>query len=246
MIWTPKELLTQKAQFNFTSSGGGIFEVEQILTDQELIINSVSHVDLSEDSAQLRVCESCGFPGCSSGDWVIIRRFHEDVLFLPWFDRLTDSRDAGYFDPPDVLRKNRTCLRLTIDQYESLANQVKSARDFNELETIQSKEIACLFQWNAPFESLGKVGNPKKFEKRLFISTSVEDGKHMIKSLERMLERLDRGVELEVGDFSDDKHEPVSFFLEGSEFVEWQPLVIQSDGDVGLFIPEIKKILIFK
>lgn len=235
-MWTPEEYKAKRTTMDFSSSGQQKVEVTTVYADGEKIANAVELMDFEEDPVQFEVCDHCGFPGCASGGWLSIRKLGELTLMIPAFSAMEEGAwEASEYCPPYFTRTKGSML-LAKDNYRDLVALLPKLPRAESIRPISPYELARLLQWEAPFRVFGEYPQPVDFRRELLCTTSAADDADAVRRLLELMRCLESGdirPELTPINEADEK---VSFFLDASDFIEWQPLVRKSGGRYGLVL----------
>lgn len=235
-MWTPNEFKAKPKRMDFSSSGQGTVEVTSIYADDENLANAIELMDFDEDPIQFQVCDHCGYPGCASGGWLSIRKLSKLIFMLPAFGKMDQgSWEASEYDPPYFTRVKGSIL-LDEEKYRELKAISPKLPNIEQIAHVSSYELARLLQWEAPFRVLGDYPNPISFRRELLSTTSLSDDDEAVWILLDIFRLFETGgittdlSSVEEGD------ERASFFLDVSDFIEWNPLVKKPGGQYGLVL----------
>lgn len=235
-MWTPKEFKAKPKKMDFSSSGQGTADVTAIYADDETLANAIELMDFESDRVQFHVCDQCGFPGCTSGNWLSIRKIGELVLMLPAFREMDRGAwEASEYDPPYFTRVKGSIL-MDNQKYRELTGLISKLPNIETIKSASSYEIARLLQWEAPFRVLGDYPEPITFRHELLSTTSFPDDDKVVQELLEVLRHFesdDIAPELTSIVENDEKF---LFFLDAPNFVEWLPLVRKRDARYGLIL----------
>ena len=235
-MWTPRKFKAKAKKMDFSSSGQGSVEVTAIYADDENLANAIELMDFEGDPIQFQVCDHCGFPGCSSGGWLSIRKLNEVILMVPGFSEMDRGTwEDSEYDPPYFTRVKGSVL-MDEKKYREICALAPKLPNVEEIKPISSHELARLLQWEAPFRVLGDYPGPISFLRELLSTTSLPDDDEAVKRLLDILRLFENGdIKLELVSINE-KDEKVSFFLDASDFIEWIPLVKKLAGQYGLVL----------
>lgn len=220
-MWKPTEITTSQSKMDFTSSGQEVRTVTQLYFDDMLFCNGIELVQPDADTVQFIVCDHCGYAGCSSGNWLTIRKLGDLVIFIPSFESMEDGeRELSEYQAPYQIRK-RGAVYLEKDQFEVAQSYLPDLPGFDCLEEIKNREIALLVQFEAPFRVLGEFPDPIQFRKDLYLATTSELEDGIIPKLEELMNAFYNSMSRaqRIG-----SEEDISIFLDGSDLVEWKPI----------------------
>jgi len=220
---------------DFSSSGQTVVDVTALYADGGNLMNAIELMEFDCDPIQFQVCDHCGYAGCSSGDWLSIRKIGESIIILPAFTVMDVGEwEASEYDPPYFTRTKGSML-LEAEKYEELRSLVKDLPTLSEVQKISSYEISRLLQWEAPFRMFGDYPNPITIKNDLLCTTSLQSDEIAIDELKKIMNNFQSNkVDIELSPISGGD-EKISFFLEGTEFLEWVPMV-KKNNSFGLML----------
>lgn len=140
-----------------------LVKMHALVADGCAVANRLEHVVWTEERVQVEPCESCGHPGCASGNYVELRRAHNFVVWAPSpaaFDK--DRRDRDQYSPPAVVRAKGVLLfdAARWDQLRPrLGDDVPAA---SQMRPLTWKDAWLIAQLEAPHELLGEPGCPAR------------------------------------------------------------------------------------
>ncbi len=218
---------------DFSSSGQAIVDVTALYADGESLMNAIELMEFDRDPIQFIVCDHCGYPGCSSGNWLSIRKIGENVIIFPAFTAMDDGEwESSEYKPPHFTRTKGSIL-LENGQYEEFRSLVKNISALSEVKKISSYEISRLLQWEAPFRMLGDYPNPITIKNDLPYTTSLQNDEQAVDELKNLMNHFQSSkLDIDLVPISGED-EKVSFFLDGTDFIEWVPMV-KRNNDFGL------------
>jgi len=229
-MWIPKEFKTKPKKMDFSSLGQSTVDVTALYADGENLMNAIELMEFDCDPIQFQICDHCGYPGCSSGDWLSIRKIGESVIILPAFTVMDDGEwESSEYDPPYFTRIIGSIL-LKNGKYEEFRNLVKGIPALSEVKKISSYEISRLLQWEAPFRMFGDYPNPITIKSDLLCTTSLQSDEMAVDALVSLMNHFQSSkldIDLIPISVEDEK---ISFFLEGTDFIEWVPMVKRNNG----------------
>lgn len=228
--------LIRTTTLDFSSSGQGKCQVSQLWTDDILLTNAIELVDWGAEQTQLLICESCGVPGCKSGDWVSLRRVGPLILILPTFGvYAANERGNAEHGPPDYVRKMGIPW-MALSTYESLRNQRPSLLSIDRIPELTMREAVLAFQWDAPLQIFGRP--PDQVLRRDGIVTGSSDGEY-IEHLRRIEEfarsQISNGSRVTLKELTNAER-VISLYLDGPEFVEWKALAYSGSGEMQVVL----------
>lgn len=245
-MWTPKEFKAKPKQMDFLSSGQGVVEVTAIYADDENLANAIELMDFESDRIQFQVCDQCGFPGCTSGNWLSIRKIGELVLLLPAFREMDRGEWEASEYYPSYFTKVKGSILMDNQKYRELVGLISKLPSIETITSASSYEIARLLQWEAPFRVLGDYPRPITFRRELLSSTAFPDDDKVVQELMEVLRHFERDdIAYELTSIAEDD-ERFLFFLDASSFVEWVPLVRKSDKRYGLVLKNSHAVVALK
>jgi len=224
-MWTPKEFSTKQKKMDFSSSGQAEVEVTALYADGQNLMNAIELMEFDCDPIQFQVCDHCGYSGCASGDWLSIRKVGKSVIILPAFTVMDDGEwESSEYDPPYFTRTKGSIL-LESEKYEEFRKLTKGIPTLSEVKKISSYEVARLLQWEAPFRMFGDYPNPITIKSDLLCTTSLESDDLAVDELKKLMNHFQSSkLEIDLIPISGED-EKISFFLDGTEFMEWVPMV---------------------
>lgn len=235
-MWKPTEISTSQSKMDFTSSGQEVRTVTQLYFNDVLFCNGIELVEFDVKRVQFIVCDHCGYAGCSPGNWLTVRKLRDLVIFIPSFESMEDGEwEMSEYQAPFQIKK-RGAIYLEKNQFKVVQSYLPSLPDIDCLEEIKTREIAQLFQFEAPFRVLGKFPDPILFRKDLYVATTSELEDGIISQLEGLLDTFYRSKS--VADFICIK-EDISIFLDGTEFIEWKPICTDGSKIYLKLLPNI-------
>jgi hypothetical protein len=132
--------------------------------------------------------------------------------------------ESDEFAPPYFIRKPGAIV-LNLKQYEDLRNLAPQIPQTHLIKSLTSREIAWLMQWEAPNKVLGSFLEPLILRKKDLLATTQESDEATIAKLMTLLEEFTSSKRLvELIPIVEDKDTRVSFFFDGFEYTEWQPM----------------------
>lgn len=162
-MWIPKEFKIKSMKMDFSSSGQAVVDITALYADGEKIMNAIELMEFDCDPIQFQVCDHCGYAGCSSGDWLSIRKIGESIIILPAFTVMDDGEwEASEYDPPYFTR-TKGSMFLGTEKYEELRSFVGGLPALSKVKKISSYEVSRLLQWEAPFRMFGDYPSPIRF-----------------------------------------------------------------------------------
>lgn len=229
-MWIPEKFEVKPQKMDFSSSGQGTVNVTVLYADGEKLMNAIELIELNADPIQLHVCDHCGYPGCSSGEWVSIRRIGQSVLLIPPFMFMDEGEwEASEYDPPYFTREKGSIL-MRGEKYEELRGFVNNLPIIGEIKKVSPYETCRILQWEAPFKIFGDYPNPVSFKKDLLCTTSFPNDEVAVNELMSLMNSLQSNkIDIDLVPISREG-EKISFFLEGSEFIEWAPMIKDIKG----------------
>lgn len=188
--------------------------------DDVLVCNAIDAPLWSDDPVQVWAC-GCGSTGCTSGDYVQLRRVDEFVILMPAFSSLP----SGLWDrtipweheylPPSWLEQEA----LLVDREA----WTRALGDPVALLPLTHHDAARLVQWEAPQLALG--ADLASVRPHVDLLPCVEDGPAAVKALKTLLENAEGQSGSVHVRAQDSRDQELRFGLDGSEWIEWSPLV---------------------
>jgi hypothetical protein len=227
-VWIAETLAFEPVQLDFTSAGLGPHRDRALVADGVELVNAVRLADLDdEDPVQVIVCRGCGITGCQPGGRVAIRRFGEDVIWLPAFAEMASGewQMEEYAPPGFMSERGAVLLRAALlEQLEAEAFLARKAAP------LSAREAARIVQWEAPGRVLGQVVEDAKLRSKP-IAVDAADGAKVAAALDRLLaEHL--ASDAPVAPIAD--VEPIAFYLDLPDTPAWSPLARTRDGRLVL------------
>ena len=223
-MWQIKNTELKPSTLDFGSSEQGAFQVSQLFSEGIQLINALELVDWDLGETQFLVCEECGYTGCKSGDWVSLRKSESLVLILPASSYVWgEKEDKHEYSPPSYF-KSRGIPYLELSTYESLRSQHSSFPSVDQVQPLNLREAALLFQWSAPNQVLGK---PPSICVRmdLVVGSSEGDYSEHLRQMESLIEnhyKAETPVQLRS---LRGNEQVISLYVDAVEFSVWKALV---------------------
>lgn len=237
-MWHIQNLEKRDVTLDFSSAGLGPFSGSALLADDTTIVNATTLVELEDDGcAQVIVCEECGTVHCEPGGWIQPRRFGSAIVWLPCFDRLDDDR--AEYRPPDFF-KARGVPFFDSSAADRLGVLLPLFRP-EVAPPLTLRETVLLAQWLAPWQVLGKPGDPVRLKRELVVATS--DGE-----LAAVVEQLELLLHGAVTDSSPVRPEAATLgpelYLDGpGRTPTWGPMVIDALGKPRLSVDGVAAVV---
>jgi hypothetical protein len=224
-MWELENIITKKVRFDLSSSGEPDVYVTQLWNDDVELINACEYVNWSDSEYQFLICDSCGYVGCKSRDWVEIKRTESIALIMPAFRRLSETSEfiRDHYLPPYYLC-DRGVIFSDREHYDNKLYPITSFPEFEQLPLLSAWEAVKLFQFEAPNRILGYIFNPPELYRDIIIASS--DGNFMEQTPELMtlmnnLSTSSSTVKLRK---MTEQDQVISFYLDISGFPEWAAL----------------------
>jgi hypothetical protein len=224
-MWTPETLKTKKVKLDLSSSGQAEVYVTQLWNDGVELINSVEYVNWNDLDFQFIVCESCGFVGCKSQDWVEIKRTDSMVLIMPAFTRLKEASQQmrDEYLPPSYLLEQGV-IYIDRKSYESRLCQVAPFPKFGTLPLLPAWEAAKIFQLESPNHVLGDILNPPELYKDIVIASSEGNFIEQTSALISLVDNLLKATHTVNFRRITEADQIISLYLDISGYPEWAAL----------------------
>lgn len=230
-MWVIQNLDKTGVMLDFSSAGFGQFRSSALLADDTTIVNATSLLDIEEDGCvQVIVCSACGTVHCEPGGWVQPRRFGDAVIWLPCFERLAD--DHSEYRPPEFFEL-RGLPFFAGDKAQQLGDLVPLFRS-EALMPLTLRDVAWLAQWTAPWQILGKSGDPARVKRELVMATSSGELTSILDQLEAILNEALSDKSSVRG--ASATHGPALYLDGGKQAPTWRPLVVDDVGRLRLSI----------
>lgn len=156
-----KKFKVRKTTLDFTSSGGGIPEVSQLLFNDVIFMNAIEYVEFEEDAVQLNICDHCGTIGCSSGDWVSFRKSGDYILLIPVFELTEkDEWNGTEYAPPSIYdketrKRKKDTPYFDLETYGRLRKKFPNFPSIDKIKHLKMREAVRLVQYNMPLRLFG-------------------------------------------------------------------------------------------
>ena len=224
LMWQIKDTELKPSTLDFGSSGQGTFPVWELFSEGIELINAVELVNWDSEETQFLICEECGYTFCKSRDWVSVRKSESLVLILPASSYVWgESEDKHEYSPPSYLR-TRGIPYLEFSTYEDLRSKHSSFPSIDQIQPLNLREAALLFQWNAPDRVLGE---PPAIHARGDIVVGSSEGDHSehLLRIENLIESHYRTESVAQLRSLKESERVISLYLDSVEFSEWNALV---------------------
>lgn len=229
-MWQPKSFKTKNRILDLSSSGQSAISVHELYADDVRISNGIELNNWDDTSIQLFVCESCAFVQCQPGNWGTLRKAGDYVLLLPLFHEMLQSDgDFEELSPPAFLKKHGAML-LALKQYTDLQQIIPSIPTIENIQELNSAEVARLMQWEAPQEMLGVFPNPVKLEENKLLATDQDSDSAAINQLSNLLnDAIYSNLSVNLAPIAVE-NTIASFFIDGIQYTEWRPMGLFGDS----------------
>lgn len=228
-MWLPKTLGTKKKIHDLSSSGQISISVNELYADDVCISNGIELTNWSDECVQLVVCERCAIVQCAPGNWGTFRKAGEYIILMPLFDLLQDNWEDDEIAPPNFM-KHYGALLFTCERYDELSQLVPAAPNLEIIKELNLNEAVWLMQWEAPDHVLGKIPQQIEFQKDKLLATTHDSDDVATDNLMRLLNNASHSTETVVLESISDEKTMVSFFFDGVQYMEWQPLCLFEDS----------------
>ena len=220
-MWRVHEVTTRPATLDLSSSGQGLREVTELVSDSIVLANAMELVSWTSRTVQARVCDFCGIEGCSSHGWVAPRWAGSHLLFLPAYERMLEGDfEQAEFRPPDYLSTRGIPVI-----HRSAAQKIPTFAELRACPLMTGDELVRTLQWGAPLQILGEFPNPVRVRRDLVLASYVGEASPVLDALEQALRPLATSTEPIAIQPPPEDHEPASLFLDDLGATEWTPLV---------------------
>lgn len=220
MLWEVHDVSTRVATLDLRESGQGRWDATQLLFDGVVVSNALHLVDWRSEPIQVRLCESCGKPGCRDGDWVVLRRILDRLVVLPAFEHWRE--EGAHMAPPTCMQEHS----IPVVAGPTLPAPLRVLPAFPELEMPTGPELRRLLQFCAPGGFLGRWPEPVGVD-RAVPSYCSDDLQQRCNELERLVGELPESVSFHR---IEPAEAPVTFGFYTPDWCEWEPLVQTSNG----------------
>ncbi len=229
-MWKPQVFESKSQKLDFTSSAQGVVDVTAIYCDGQKLANAIEFMECDENPIQFFVCEECGYPQCATGNWLSLRKIGNYVFFLPAFESMDEGEwESSEYTPP-YFTNVKGSLLLTEKQFGEIKKHIKMLPGINNIPELSSYEACRMLQWEAPFRVLGLYPINVEFKGKLLTTTSFKDDASVSHELNKLLTQFfSEKVALCVVPIMEDDEE-ISFFLDGTDFIEWVPLIKRANN----------------
>ncbi len=224
-MWKLENLTTKKVKLDFSSSGQADAYVTQLWDANVEIINAIEYVDWIDFNYQFIVCESCGYKGCKSQDWVEIKRSGSIALIMPAFTRIREAskqlRDE--YLPPHYLLK-RGAIYIDQESYKSELSQIIPLPDFEALLPLSEWEASKIFQLEAQNGVLGHILNSPKLYPDVVIASSEGNFMEQTSELISLVNNLSKATHAAKLRKISERDQIISLYLDIAGYPEWAAL----------------------
>ena len=223
-MWRIENLQVKRATLDFTSSGQGKRQVQQLFSDDIKLINALELVDWAPEDTQLLVCEECGFTHCKRGDWVSVRRADSLVFLLLASDYVWGDEEAKREYSPPAYLKEQGIAYMDSSTYERLRSMHSLFSAIDQIQPLTLKEATLLFQWNAPDRILGEPPEVK-IRSEIIVGSSEGDYAQHLNALEDLIRTQYASESIaRLRSISNDER-VISLSVDAAQFSEWDALV---------------------
>lgn len=222
-MWLIQELTSKASVFVFSASGRGEHSDTSVFADGERLINMASRVeepDRAGERIQVQTCEECGFAGCATGGWLVLRRIASYVVWLPAFSDLAENPKSSEYLPPHFMAHKGIPV-MSAQHYAEVKISAPALPKYADLPLLNSQELGLALQWEAPGRLLGKF--PQKISLRQNAIRAVDHG-----YLDEQLALLDNLLQQAIAQARPLKlvkgGKQIKFFLNFQGYNDWSPL----------------------
>lgn len=185
--WLVENVTSTTVELDFTSSGQGRRSATVVEAAGVRLFNAIELIEVESEATQVQLCESCGFPGCSPGGWVSMRRVGDRGGWVPAWNKMEDDARARTEYGPPAFFRSRGAPLFDPACWERLRALHENLPVVGELPRIRSRELVRLCQWSAPGQVLGEYPWAPHLRRDLVIAVTNGD-------LTTEADRIDRWV----------------------------------------------------
>lgn len=239
-MWQIKNTELKRSTLDFGSSGQGTFPVWQLLSEGIELINALELVNWDSEETQFLICEECGYTFCKSRDWVSVRKSESLVLILPASSYVWgESEDKEEYSPPAYLTTHGIPY-LEFSTYEELRSKHSSFPSIDQIQPLNLREAALLFQWNAPGEVLGE---PPAIHARgdIVVGSSEGDYSEHLLRMDNLIESYYRAESVAQLRLLKEGERVISLYLDSVEYSQWNALIF--DGSEYRLLVDSKYVI---
>lgn len=224
-MWKLENPTTKKVKLDFSSSGQSEAYVTQLWDVNVELINAIEYVNWSDLNYQFIVCESCGYVGCKSQDWVEIERAGSIALIIPAFTRIRNASKQvqdEYLPPHYLLELG--AIYIDRESYKSELSQIIPLPDFEALSPLPAWAASKIFQLEAPNSVLGHILNPPKLYLDLVIASSEGNYQEQTSELISLVNNLSKATHPAKLRRISERDRIISLYLDIAGCPEWAAL----------------------
>lgn len=170
-VWLLARPELRRVVYDRRDAGLEVEEDQALDFDGVMFANAVSQTSWAKGSFQVTICEECGVEGCARGGWLSLVRAGAYAVFIPMFESmLIEHCDA---QPP---RFGRGTPYIPLDAYQNLRNLLPQLPPAERVRPMSGSDALCLWQWETPFELLGRFQDKPNFRTDLVAAVDGPEG----------------------------------------------------------------------
>lgn len=225
-MWFVRDLTTQTVTLDFSPADRADQAVTQIVIDGAMFANAAELSSWDHPRVQVHICEDCGFEGCASGGWLVVRNVGVGVAFIPAFDEMLsgDWERVGYAPP----HFGQDMPVFTPTDYAKLRDWCVGLPPIDAVPDLTGDELLRCLQWGAPAHVLGMFPADIQLNEDLLLA--VSDGE--ISGAAALLEsaiRHTHGTSRVSLKPSPSTARAITLYLDARGTPEWTPLYAIND-----------------
>ncbi len=198
---------------------------QELVADGEVLSNAVNHVDWSESEVLLNRCTYCG--GDDADGWVAPRRSGDLVVLQPKFED-----PASLFAPPAPFAR----AGIAVVPHATLRAAVKRLPPLDELPPWTMDDAVRALQFES-IPLLGSFPDEPHIATDAVVACSKEILEEGLAALRTCLERFSHRGESVLLEPLPEGEDPVWFYVEGLEPLDWFPIAEVDGTPVPHFAP---------
>jgi hypothetical protein len=173
-MWRIDTLERIAVELDFSSSGGSRHASTAIHAGDVRLINALDLVEFDPGGTQVQVCSYCGISHCEPGNWAVLRRLGEFVVWVPAFAQMEagDWERQEYSPPGFMASLGAPCFSPAA--WQQLRASRQGVPDLSELPPLSSHEAVRALQWSAPRRVLGTYPAKPQLHREALVA--VTDG----------------------------------------------------------------------
>ncbi len=229
-MWEVREVEERPGRMVFTTSPEGE-DVRQLFADGELVADALSYANYQAGSVcavQVMAGYLCGYPYCSDGGWLGVRRAGEYCLLIPLFQEL--MLEMSLYTPPAYVHHTGGIL-LDARAYAAFRKSIPALPVADDVAPLREWEALRLIQWEAPACALGEFLGPVAPDRRLILAASEGDANGLVTVLGGIVSEARASARtVSLRPIADGERAPV-LYLDTPEFDEWRCLASVEGGE---------------